>query len=225
MAKNVKAGKEGLEFKLVLDDSEMMIDSPLLGSFNTYNLLAGACVGMILGLSEDQIKKGLESFGGVSGRMEKLRSRKGFDVIIDYALTPDSLLSLYRTTRDFYKGKIIAVYGACGGGRDKAKRPIMGQVVSGYADYSILTNEDPYFEDPYAIVAEIEEGYKSNDKKEKEDYEIIINREQAIEKALLMAEREGDVVLVTGKGSETGMNVAGEIIPFNDRETVLKYLK
>lgn len=221
----VKESKDGIEFNLIIEDEKEKISSPLLGVVNTYNLLAAAAIAWLLGFTSEHIKKSLESFRGVAGRMEKITSRKGYDVIIDYALTPDSLQKLYSTLRSLYKGKIIAVYGSCGGGRDKAKRPLMGQVVSGYADYSILTNEDPYFEDPYEIVKDIEEGYKNNDKKEKEDYEVVINREQAIEKALLMAEKDGDVVVITGKGSEVGMNVAGKIVPFSDRAMVDKYIR
>jgi len=224
-ALNVKQSREGLDFILAVEEQKLKIHSPLLGEVNAYNLLAAACVAQVIGFSYDEIKKGLESFGGVIGRMEKIKSKKGYDIIIDYALTPDAIQKLYTTLRSLYKGKIIAVYGSCGGGRDKKKRPLLGQIVSGYADYSILTNEDPYFEDPYEIVKDIEQGYKNNEKIEKEDYETIINREQAIEKALLMVEKEGDVVVITGKGSETGMNVAGKILPFNDKEIVLKYIR
>lgn len=187
--------------------------------------MAAASVGWFFGITVDQIKKALEDFKGVEGRMEKIKSKKGYDVIIDYALVPESLQKLYSTLRGLYKGKIIAVYGSCGGGRDVGKRPLMGQIVSGYADYSILTNEDPYFDDPYEIVKDIEVGYKNNDKVLGEDYEVVINREQAIEKALLMAQDKGDVVVITGKGSETGMNINGKIIPFNDKNIVEKYIK
>ncbi|MDD5731457.1 MAG: UDP-N-acetylmuramoyl-L-alanyl-D-glutamate--2,6-diaminopimelate ligase [Patescibacteria group bacterium] len=225
LASNVKESKDGLGFNLIIEDEKEKIESPLLGSVNVYNLLVAASVGWFFGFSLEQIKKASESFIGVAGRMEKIKSRKGYDVVIDYALVPESLQKLYSTLRSLYKGKIIAVYGSCGGGRDVAKRPLMGQIVSGYADYSILTNEDPYFEDPYEIVKNIEEGYKNNDKVLGQDYEVIINREQAIEKALLMVAGEGDVVVITGKGSETGMNVQGKIMPFNDKNIVEKYIK
>ena len=224
-ALNVKEDKDGIDFNLVIGGEKERISSTLIGSVNVYNLLAAASVGWFFGMTSDQIKKALEDFNGVEGRMEKIKSKKGYDVIIDYALVPESLQKLYSTLRGLYKGKIIAVYGSCGGGRDVSKRPLMGQIVSGYADYSILTNEDPYFDDPYEIVRDIEEGYKNNDKVLGEDYEVVINREQAIEKALLMAQGAGDVVVITGKGSETGMNVQGKIVPFNDKEMVLKYLK
>ncbi len=221
----VEQDKKGVSFFLDVFDEKTEIESPLLGAVNAYNLLAAASVGWVFGMSSEEIKKGLEGFAGVSGRMEKISGKKGYDVIIDYALTPEALKELYTTTRALYNGKVIAVYGSCGGGRDKAKRPIMGQIVSGYADHSILTNEDPYFEDPHEIVAQIEEGYKANGKEKGKDYEIIINRDLAIEKALLIAAKPGDVVVITGKGSETGMNINGKIVSFNDKETVLKYLK
>ncbi|MBI2448260.1 UDP-N-acetylmuramoyl-L-alanyl-D-glutamate--2,6-diaminopimelate ligase [Candidatus Microgenomates bacterium] len=225
LASDVKQSQKELTFNISLGGEKAEIISPLLGEVNVYNLLAAAAVGHLAGFSWDSLAANLGDFLGVSGRMEKLSSKKGYDVIIDYALTPDSLRGLYATIRALYKGKIVAVFGACGGGRDKGKRAPMGQVVSGYADYSILTNEDPYFDDPYGIVREIANGFKDNDKKEGEDYEIIINREHAIEKALLMAHGDGDVVVITGKGSEVGMNVMGKIVPFNDREVVLKYLR
>ena len=225
LAQDIKENKDGIKFNLLVDNEKEKIESTLLGAINAYNLLASASVAWDLGFTLEQTKKSLESFVGVAGRMEKIKSKKRYDVIIDYALVPESLQKLYSTLRLLYKGKIIAVYGSCGGGRDITKRPIMGQIVSGYADYSILTNEDPYFEDPYEIVKEIEVGYKNNDKVLGEDYEVVINREQAIEKALLMAQGEGDVVVITGKGSEVGMNVQGKIVPFNDKEMVLKYIK
>ncbi|HRY59948.1 MAG TPA: UDP-N-acetylmuramoyl-L-alanyl-D-glutamate--2,6-diaminopimelate ligase [Patescibacteria group bacterium] len=217
--------KEGIRFNLNYGEDRLKIESKILGAINTYNLLAGASVAMIFGISAEKLKASLESFSGVAGRLDRIKSSKGYDVIIDYALTPDSLQELYKIIREIYTGKIIAVFGSCGGGRDKKKRPLMGQIVSGYADYSILTNEDPYFEDPYEIVHDIEQGFKNNDKIEKMDYEIILNREQAIEKALLMVQKEGDVLVITGKGSETGMNIAGKIQPFNDKEIVMKYIK
>ena len=224
-AENVKQDKNGLAFSLIIDDQKIKIDSTLLGEINTYNLLAAASIGWELGLSYEEIKKGIETFHGVNGRMEKVKSKKGYDVIIDYALTPDAVQKLYMTLRELYKGKIIAVFGSCGGGRDKKKRPLLGQIVSGYADYSILTNEDPYFDDPYEIVKDIEQGYKNNDKVLNKDYETIINREQAIEKALFMAQGMGDVVVITGKGSEVGMNVQGKIVPFSDKAIVEKYIR
>jgi len=225
LAEGVKENKDGIKFNLLIDGEKERVESSLLGSVNVYNLLAASAIGWFFGLTPEQVKKALENFTGVAGRMEKIKSKKGYDVLIDYALVPESLQKLYSTLRLLYKGKIIAVYGSCGGGRDKAKRPLMGQVVSGYADYSILTNEDPYFDDPYEIVKDIEAGYKNNDKVLGEDYEVVINREQAIEKALLMAQGEGDVVVITGKGSETGMNVQGKIIPFSDKAVVEKYIR
>ena len=224
-ARDIVQNKDGLSFDLEIGEEKIKIDSPILGEINAYNLLASASVGHLFEFTAEQLEKGLSAFSGVAGRMDRIKSKKGFDVIIDYAVTPDSLQNLYKTIRELYKGKIIAVFGSCGGGRDVKKRPTMGQIVSGYADYSILTNEDPYFEDPYEIVHNIEQGYKNNEKIEKVDYEILLNREHAIEKALLMAQKDGDVVVVTGKGSEVGMNIAGKIIPFNDKEIVLKYLK
>jgi len=224
-ASNVEQTKDGLNFELSLSGEDIVIHSPVIGEINTYNLLAAGAVGYIFEFTLEQIRSGLETFAGVAGRMDRTKSKKGFDVIIDYAVTPDSLQDLYKTIRALYKGKIVAVFGSCGGGRDVGKRPVMGQIVSGYADYSILTNEDPYFEDPYDIVHDIEQGYKNNEKIEKVDYEILLNREQAIEKAMLMVQKDGDVVVITGKGSEVGMNVAGKILPFNDKEMVLKYIR
>ncbi|MFA7308990.1 MAG: UDP-N-acetylmuramoyl-L-alanyl-D-glutamate--2,6-diaminopimelate ligase [Patescibacteria group bacterium] len=224
-AEDIVSSDTSLSATIIADSDAYKIHSPLLGKIQIYNILAGVAVARLFGVSSDGIEKSYAHYKGVAGRMERITSKKGFDVIIDYAVTPEALQTLYSTIRALYSGKIIAVFGSCGGGRDVGKRRPMGRTVSGYVDYSILTNEDPYFDDPYDIVRDIELGFIDNGKEKNKDYEILINRDHAIEKALLMVSGKGDVVVVTGKGSETGMNIQGEVVPFNDQKTVLKYLK
>ncbi len=224
LAQEITQSREGIDFVVEAGNDRARVHSMLLGVANVHNLLAAATIGRLSNFSIESIVKALEGFGGVAGRMERIPSKKGYNVVIDCATTPDALRLLYSALRSLYNGKIIAVFGASGE-RGQTKRAPMGQIVAGYADYAIIANENPYGEDPHEIARDIAEGFKENDKVEGKDFEVIINREHAIEKALLMATGENDVVVITGKGSEVGMNIGGKIIPFNDRETVLKYLK
>ena len=137
-----------------------------------------------------------------------------FTVIVDYAHTPDALEKVYSTVKQSFSGKIIGVLGAAGGGRDKWKRPALGKIAQKYLDQIIITNEDPYDEDPQAIIDQIADPIK--DKKT----EKIIDRKQAISYALKAA-RAGDLVIITGKGCEPWMCVSGgKKIPWDDREVV-----
>lgn len=224
LGQDVRAHADALSIVVSYKDERQLVKSQLIGEIQGYNILAATAVANQMGISLTNIARAIHEYPGTPGRMEKIKSKRGFDVIIDYAVDPVALKNIYGTIRPLYAGKLIAVFGACGGGRDVQKRRPMGQIASGYVDYTILTNEDPYFDDPYEIIADIEKGYFDNGKEKNVDYEIIINRDHAIEKALLMA-GHGDVVVITGKGSEVGMNVAGSIVPFSDRETVLKYIK
>lgn len=155
--------------------------------------------------------------------MDKVENDKGLEIIIDYALTPDSLEKLFSMMRANISGvqKIVAVFGSCGD-RDKGKRSIMGEIVDKYADYIILTNEDPYTENPKNIIEEIAAGVKN--KKEGENFWKILDRREAIKKALQIA-KPGDVILVTGKGAEETMMIGKRMIPWNDRKVIEEELK
>ena len=170
---------------------EMRMVTKLPGKFNLYNLLAAMTFTAERGVAIEIIKDAVEKFGGVRGRMEQV-GWQDFQVIVDYAHTPDSLRQVYET---FPQQRKIAVLGGTGGGRDKWKRPVMGTLADQYCDYIILTDEDPYDEDPEQIVKEIATGIRHK------KYKIIMDRRLAIREALRQA-RAGDVVLITGKGTD-----------------------
>ncbi len=192
----------GTEF--TFEGARMLTKLP--GQFNLYNLLAAMNLARFQGVSLEIIKEAVEKFGGVRGRMEPV-GWQDFQVIIDYAHTPDSLRQVYET---FPRERKIAVLGGTGGGRDKWKRPLMGQIAAEHCDFIILTNEDPYDENPEQIVREIAAGIKNK------EYKIIMDRRLAIREALRQV-RAGDVVLITGKGTDPYiMGPHGNKIPWDD---------
>lgn len=213
----------------------------LPGLFNVENALAATCVGLSEGISEEKIKYALEKIKGVPGRMEHVPNNKGLDIIIDYAVTPDSLEKLYNLIDQIKKTRsnanIIAVFGSCGE-RDRGKRPIMGEIVSRFADYIIVANEDPYNEDPQQIVDEVfkgvvnpnpprpqaGEGWGEGKKEEGKNCWRILDRREAIKKALALA-GPGDIVVVTGKGAEETMAIGDQRIPWNDKKVILQELQ
>lgn len=202
--------------KFIVDKEELFL--PLLGKFNVYNaLLALALLKKEKG-SISGVKEVLKNIKGVPGRMDEvyLTPPPLFRVIVDYAVTPNALEELYKELKNnFNPQRIIAVFGACGGGRDRWKRPVLGDIAEKYCDKIILTNEDPYDEDEKEIVNQIMEGVKSKAKAE-----IIIDRRSAINKALRIAEKE-DIVIVTGKGSEPWMCLKNnKKIPWSEKNII-----
>jgi UDP-N-acetylmuramoyl-L-alanyl-D-glutamate--2,6-diaminopimelate ligase len=193
----VKADFRGSSFQM----GKMIIHSKLPGIFNVYNMLGAIAYAKFAGISDEAIKKGLESINFVRGRMEKIDCGQNFDVVVDYAHTPDSLRAVYQT---YNSCKKICVLGNTGGGRDTWKRPEMGKIADEYCDQIILTDEDPYDEDPMKIVGDIKKGIK------KKPVEIIMDRRRAINKAiqnaLITKQTSGDkykvAVLITGKGTD-----------------------
>ncbi len=168
------------------------ISIPLPGKFNISNALAALHFAEEVGISIDDAKKGIESLSLIRGRVEKIDEGQDFTVIVDYAHTDDSLRKLYETFKDSRK---IAVLGSTGGGRDSWKRPILGKIADEYCDEIIVTNEDPYDEDPMKIIHEVAGGITQHTPN------IILNRREAIAYALSIA-KKGDVVLITGKGTD-----------------------
>lgn len=198
------------------------LDLKLLGEFNEYNALAALAAASAYGLDLSKTVNSLNSIKLVPGRMEILRSSKGFDIVIDYAHTPDSLKLVYQTLKERLttNGKLICVFGAAGGGRDKWKRPEFGRIAAEYCDQVILTNEDPYDEDPEAILQQIEGGLVGSPK-----YEKISDRREAIKMAIASA-KTGDLIVITGKGSEISMAIAGgHKIPWSDKEVIGELFK
>lgn len=215
----------------------------ILGSFNMYNALAALAVASVYGLDLNKAAETLNKIESIPGRMEIIRVPGGFDVVIDYAHTPESLIQVYQTLKSQIrnskseknlkprthnpKPRLVCVLGAAGGGRDKWKRPEFGRIAAEYCDEIILTNEDPYDENPLLILEQIESGFSKfeiqNSKSEK--CRKILDRKEAIKTAMSLA-RAGDIVAITGKGSETSIAVAGgREIPWSDKEVVLEVLQ
>jgi UDP-N-acetylmuramoyl-L-alanyl-D-glutamate--2,6-diaminopimelate ligase len=200
----------------------MYINIP--GKFNVYNALSAISVGIAEDLDLEIMKNAIEKVTLIPGRMEKVEAGQDFTIIVDFAHTPDGLQKIFEATRAMTKGKIIHVGGATGN-RDKTKRPIMGSISGRWADVAIVTDEDPYDEDPKSIIDQVADGVirgatKENPKVLGENFFKILNRKSAIMQALNMA-KKGDVVLITGKGAETKMAVGNnQFIPWNDKEIV-----
>lgn len=181
----------------------------LLGRFNVYNALAAVCVGLSQGISLETSKSALEKIKGIPGRME-IVVKEPFKAIVDYAHSPDSLEAVYN---NFKNKPLICVLGSCGGGRDKWKRPVLGEIAAKYCKEIIITNEDPYDENPMEIINQVAEGAKGKARK-------ILDRREAIRKALKSA-KPNDIVIITGKGSEVWMCVEnGKKISWSDKEIV-----
>ena len=193
---------------------------PIGGGFNVLNSLAAAETAVALGAPHDGVAAALSTADPVPGRFEPVRAGQGFDVIVDYAHTPDGLASVLGSARAATTGRVIVVFG-CGGDRDRAKRPAMGGVASSAADLVIVTSDNPRSEDPRAIIAEIVAGIPAIDVAA-----AIIepDRAIAIEAALRLA-RPGDVVVLAGKGHETTQTIGDQVIEFDDRAVAHRILE
>jgi UDP-N-acetylmuramoyl-L-alanyl-D-glutamate--2,6-diaminopimelate ligase len=210
--------------KGVINQRERQIKLKLAGDFNIYNALATLDVAHAYGLDERKAQMTLEAIESISGRMEFIQ-REPFAVVVDYAHTPQSLELVYETLKNQklnlknQNGKLICVLGSAGGGRDTWKRPKFGEIAAKYCDEIILTNEDSWDEDPEKIIIEIASGIAN------ESFKKIIDRREAIQAAIRDA-KQGDTVIITGKGSETSMALAGgRKIPWSDTEVVRDILK
>jgi len=213
----------GLDFKgteFTVDGVQFRLHVP--GLFNIENALAALGVARLLDIDFTVAKEALESVMSVPGRMEMVLNPMNADIIIDYAVTPDAFEKVYASILPLKipGTKIIHVFGACGE-RDRGKRPMMGEIASSYADIIILTNEDPFYENPEQIIDDIEKGVT---KKKDKEYFRIFDRREAIHKALSMAEI-GDIVLVTGKGAETSMAIGNKRLSWSERAVIEEELQ
>ena len=192
------------------------IDLRLRGRFNAENALGALAAARLLGIDDAAIARGLEAVRGVPGRFESVDEGQPFEVIVDYAHKPVALETLLRTARELATGRVICVFG-CGGDRDREKRPQMGRIASELADVVIVTNDNPRSEDPEAIIDAIVGGAVG-------PVEVEQDRAHAITQAIEAA-RDGDIVLIAGKGAEQGQEFADRTIPFDDREAAREALR
>jgi UDP-N-acetylmuramoyl-L-alanyl-D-glutamate--2,6-diaminopimelate ligase len=219
-ARDIEISEEGVCFDLKLRDMHnITINLKMTGMFNVYNAIAAASLAMILGVTGEDIKLGLESVKAVPGRIEMLPTNTPYKVILDYSHSPDALENILTAVREFARKRVIVVFG-CGGDRDHGKRPIMGEIGGRLADYSILTSDNPRTEDPCVILNSIEEGIKRT----KGKYTVIENRRDAIKHALEIG-REGDVIILAGKGHETYQEIMGVKRPFDEKVVVAELLE
>lgn len=213
-AETVVLGQQGIDFTI----EDQRFSSSLRGKFNLSNLLAAIHTTRAFDVPLSAIRRAIRAFPGVPGRLEEINEGQNFRVFVDYAHTPDSLKAIYET---FPNEKKICVLGSTGGGRDAWKRPEMGKIAGEFCETIILTNEDPYDEDPQKIIKEVTSGVEISGKKP----EIIIDRREAIRAALSYA-RASRVVLVTGKGTDPYiMGPKGTKIPWSDASVVREELK
>ncbi|MFA5359704.1 MAG: UDP-N-acetylmuramyl-tripeptide synthetase [Patescibacteria group bacterium] len=219
---DIKSSQYGVSFKA--EKTEIKLN--LLGEYNAANAMNAVCLGLSQDIKLEKIRIGLEKIKGVPGRMEIIKKAEpNFTVIIDYAFEPEALKKIYSTVLKLEHNKIIHVLGSAGGGRDIARRPKLGALSSMTADIVIITNEDPYDDDPKLIINQVAMGAKNGGKILEKDLFKIEDRREAIKKALTEAS-EGDIVLITGKGCEQAICVAGGVkIPWDDRKVVEEELK
>jgi len=196
----------------------------LIGDFNIYNALAAISVGISQGFNLETCRSVVEKMEGIPGRMELVISEP-FKVFVDYAFTPNALEKVYQTLKP-KNAKMICVLGACGGGRDKWKRPVLGEIAAKYCNEVIVTNEDPYDENPIEIIEQVAKGAEKISVNQRESVvHKILDRREAIREALGLAQ-PNDAVIITGKGCEPWICVArGKKIPWDDRKVVREELK
>lgn len=196
-------------FTLETPVGKTIIKSKLIGTFNIYNMLAASSVAILLNIPLDTIKTALENIEGVAGRFEQVTAGQKYGVIVDYAHTPDSLENVLQTIKEFAEQKIYVVVGT-GGDRDRTKRPLMAQVAAKYSDLAIFTSDNPRSENPNAILRDMTSGLTYT------NYKVIENRKEAIDDAIGLA-KDGDIVLIAGKGHETYQEIDGIRYNFDDR--------
>ena len=221
-ATDVSLSIRGLQCRVIHQNEETHITSPLTGRFNVSNILAAFGTGIALGISKQSLVRGMQTAHGAAGRFEKFFSPKGWIAIVDYAHTPDALQKILMAIQEIFDhekgGRIITIFG-CGGNRDRAKRPIMGKIAAEMSDVVIVTSDNPRHEEPDAIIDEVMKGISSSAKVRRES-----DRTKAIELGLSLAQ-PNDVVLIAGKGHENYQIVGDNKIHFSDPEVVETFLR
>ncbi len=209
----------GSECMLNINDELGRVSLVMPGRYNLYNALAAASCAVELGASMRDVCNGLMQLKGVDGRLERVASYRGAEIFVDFAHTPDGLGKSLDAIRVHCKGRLICLFG-CGGNRDKSKRSLMGEAVAKRSDFAILTSDNPRYEDPLDIICEIEKGYR----RFSVCYVVVPDRQKAIDYALDFL-KEGDVLLVAGKGGEKYQEIMGIKYPFNDHDVIEKLLE
>ncbi|MFH1191577.1 MAG: UDP-N-acetylmuramoyl-L-alanyl-D-glutamate--2,6-diaminopimelate ligase [Candidatus Omnitrophota bacterium] len=217
MAKEINFNLQSTEFLLVAPHIYVRMKTSLVGCYNIYNILAAVAWGLSEKLPVQDIKRAIEKFKNVPGRLEKINCSKVGSIFVDYAHTPDALFNVISALRPLIKGKIVVIFG-CGGERDKLKRPQMGKVVTELADYAIITSDNPRSENPGQIIKDIQQGIQ------KTNYCSISDRRQAIRKGLSLI-NQADCLLVAGKGHEDYQILKNRALKFNDRKVVRECLR
>ncbi len=211
----------GSTFKAQYKSHQLSMTTQLVGLFNIYNALASTSVGLALKLDPEAIKLGIASLANVPGRMEQINEGQDFDVVVDFAYTPDALQNVLSTLKEVTKGKISIVFGATGD-RDTTKRPAMGKVAGKLADRIYLTDDETYTEDPVTIRDAVYAGIKRANAQDKT--QVVDDRLEAIKLAFKEA-KKGDVVLLTGIGHENYRNMGGKKLPWDERQIARELLK
>lgn len=211
-AKNVKLYEDKTVFTLLGPNNfETKVTLNMVGQFTVYNCLAVICACYVLGMDINEIVNRISKLKGVNGRFERVDNNKNIHVFVDYAHTPDALDNVLKSIKAFARGRIITVFG-CGGNREKEKRPLMGRIAQKYSDLAIITSDNPRYEDPSEIIKDILIGIDKN----KENYIVTVDRKDAIKEAIQRA-KEGDIVLIAGKGHENYQIIKDEIVEFDDK--------
>lgn len=218
----IKLYRKGTEADVVLDhQTHLELATALPGKFNVHNMTAATTLAYLLGVRLEDIQEGVANLEAVPGRFERAVEGLDYDVIVDYAHTPDALEKLLEAARGIAKGRVILVFGATGD-RDKGKRPIMGEIAARKADRIFLTDEESYNEDPQVIRDMVREGIEQAGGGAKTTE--LADRREAIERALGSA-KKGDMILITGMGHEKYRIVMGERLPWNDTEVVKEIIE
>lgn len=210
LAKDITITNSYVDFKVKITDRNERVKTCIPGRFSVYNSLAAICVAQKFGIDPEVIKEALLEVR-VPGRSELVSNKKELTIMIDYAHSPESLENILQAVKSYTRGNVISVFG-CGGDRDSGKRPTMGEISGRIADYTIITSDNPRTEDPQKIVDQIEEGMK----KTKGKYEVIVDRTEAIKKAIKMATKR-DIIVLAGKGHEPYQEIDGVKYPFDER--------
>lgn len=216
-ASNYHAEFAGTSYQLDARGKSYLVRVPLIGRFNVMNSMAALAAASGLGISLREAILSLARSPQVPGRLEAVPAKRQFQVFVDYAHTDDALLNVIKTLRELSPRRLIVVFG-CGGDRDRQKRPLMGRVVDENADFGIITSDNPRKEDPEAIIAEVEKGFRS------QNYEKIADRTEAITRAIELAQPR-DIILIAGKGHEAYQEFADHTVPFDDIQVARRALE